>query len=159
MPLQHLDAESQSAMKLANVIAHEFELEYVGTEHILLALLRQNTGLAAKILHACKVNEHNARAAVEELLESAKEDTWVFGRLPGSPHFRNVVALAIDEATQLESPEIRTEHLLLALLREKGSTAQRVLARLGVKLESCREAILRHLGKSHPKQTKKGEGK
>ena len=66
-------------------------------------------------------------------------------RLPGSPHYRNVLAHAIDEATQLEAQQIGSEHLLLALLREKGSTAQRVLSKLGFTLKTCRAQILKQL--------------
>lgn len=87
-----------------------------------------------------------ARAAVEDFVQSAKEDTWVFGRLPGSPNYRRVIELAIEEAAQLESKLIGSEHLLLALLHEKGTTGQRALAKLGVTLKSCRAEILRQLG-------------
>lgn len=143
MSMPHLTPDGEAVVKLANEIAHEFELEFVGTEHILLAILRHNSGVGAKTLGSFKIDEARARTEIDELLKRAKEDTWVFGRLPGTPHFRNVLALAIDEATQLEAQEVASEHLLLGLLREKGSTAQRVLARLGVTLETCRKEILR----------------
>ena len=99
MPMPRLDADADAALKLANEIAHEFELEYVGTEHILLAILRHNGGLGPKILQAFKIDEARARAEIEKLMQRDKDDTWVFGRLPGSPHYKNVMALAIDEAT------------------------------------------------------------
>lgn len=145
MPFQHLNADGKAIVKLANEIAYEFGLEYVGTEHILLAILRHGGGLGPKVLKKFKISEARARTAIEKLQQRDKEDTWVFGRLPGSPHFRNVMALAIDEATQLESQEIGSEHLLLALLREKGSLAQRVLSKSGLTLSGCREEILRQL--------------
>ena len=69
------------------------------------------------------------------------EETWVFGRLPGSPHFKNVVAGAIEAARQLESKEVCTEHLLLALLKEKGSVAYDTLKNLGVKIEDVRSDV------------------
>ncbi len=131
--------------KVAQEIAYEYGLDYVGTEHILLALLRESDGVASTVLKKLKVDEARARRMVDEVLERQMEDTWVFGRLPGSPHYRNVVALAIDEATQLESKQIGTEHLLLGLLREEGSTAQVVLNKLGVSLEKCRAEVLRAL--------------
>ncbi len=145
MPFQHLNADGKAIVKLANGIAYEFDLEYVGTEHILLAILRHGGGLGPKVLKKFKISEARARTAIEKLQQRDKEDTWVFGRLPGSPHFRNVMALAIDEATQLESKEIGSEHLLLALLREKGSLAQRVLSKSGLTLSGCREEIVRQL--------------
>jgi ATP-dependent Clp protease ATP-binding subunit ClpA len=70
------------------------------------------------------------------------EETWVFGRLPGTPHFKNVVATAIDQCQQLEAKEVSTEHLLLALSKEKGSVAQRTLAALGLHFDDLREGIL-----------------
>lgn len=142
----HLDANARDVIQAAQAIAREFQLDYVGTEHILLAILRSSQGLGRKALNAMKVSEPVARREIEKLLEKDMEDTWVFGRLPGSPHFRNVMVLAQDEAAQLESKEIGSEHLLLALLREKGSTAQRALAKCGVTLESCREEVLRQAG-------------
>ncbi|RMF83477.1 MAG: hypothetical protein D6744_04590 [Planctomycetota bacterium] len=131
--------------KLAQEIAAEYGLDFVGTEHILLAILRHDHGVAAKALRRFGVDERRARETLDDIMKSDLEDTWVFGRLPGSPNYRNVVARAIEEATQLESPEIRPEHLLLALLHERGSTAQRVLAAMGVHMENCRAEVLRFL--------------
>jgi ATP-dependent Clp protease ATP-binding subunit ClpC len=133
--------------KVAQEIAYEFELDYVGTEHILLAILRHGQGVGAEVLADLGVTEDKAREVVEQVLKREMEDTWVFGRLPGSPRYRNVLAHAIDEATQLEAKQIGSEHLLLALLREQGSTAQRVLSKLGVTLKSCRAAVLKQLSR------------
>lgn len=129
--------------KVAQEIAYEYELDYVGTEHILLAILRDGEGVGSKVLNHFGITEESAREAVDDMLKRDMEDTWVFGRLPGSPHYRNVLAFAIDEATQLGAAGIGSEHLLLALLREEGSTAQRVLAKLGVTLKKCRDQILK----------------
>jgi ATP-dependent Clp protease ATP-binding subunit ClpC len=140
--LRHLDKDADAVIKLANVIAREFEQEYVGTEHILLALLRHNAGLGAKVLESCGVSEAAVRAKIEELVKRSSEDTWVFGRLPGTPHFRNVMAHAIEEAERLKSNSVGTEHLLLALMREQGSIAQSAMSLLGVSLDKCREKTL-----------------
>jgi len=133
--------------KVAQDIAYEFGLDYVGTEHILLAILRHGEGVGAAVLRSFGISEDQARLEIDELLQRDMEDTWVFGRLPGSPHYRNVLARAIDEATQLEARQIGSEHLLLALLGEEGSTAQRVLARLGVTLRKCRSEIRKQLAR------------
>jgi ATP-dependent Clp protease ATP-binding subunit ClpC len=150
MALPHLDGDAQMIVKLANEIAQELGLEYVGTEHILLGILRHNQGIGAQVLRNLGVDEKRATAEVKRMMRAAKEDTWVFGRLPSSPHHRNVMALAIDEAVQLESREIRSEHLLLALLREKGSAAQRVLSKLSVTLTAVRSEVLRTLSNAKP---------
>ena len=141
MSYPQLDKDAARIVKkVAQEIAYEFELDYVGTEHILLAILRHGQGVGAEVLRKLGLTEELAREKVEEVLQRDMEDTWVFGRLPGSPHYRNVLAHAIDEATQLEAKRIGSEHLLLALLRERGSTAQRVLAKVGVTLNNCRDA-------------------
>ncbi len=146
MSYPRLDSHADTIIKkLAQEIAREFGLDYVGTEHVLLAILRHNEGLGPRVLAKFGVNEAKCRTAVERLLQRDMEDTWVFGRLPGSPHYRNVVALAIDEATQLEAKQIGSEHLLLALLREEGSTAQRVLAEFGLTLKGARAEALKQL--------------
>lgn len=146
MSLPGFDPDADLVIKkISQEIAREFELEYVGTEHVLLALLRHNKGIGAKVLSKAGITEDKARLEVERIIEKDMEDTWVFGRLPGSPHYRNVVALAIDEATQLESKHIGTEHLLLALLREDNSTARRVLSKFGLTLASCRADVLKLL--------------
>ena len=141
MPMRHLDNHGDAIVKLANEIAREYELEFVGTEHILLAILRHGAGLGATILQEFQVDEFKARKTIDEIVRRDKEDTWVFGRLPGSPHFRNVMALAIDEAQQRGATKISSEHLLLALLREKQSTGERALVRLGVTLTAARAAL------------------
>ena len=129
-------------VKLANKIAREYDQEYVGTEHVLLAVLREGTGIGAKVLLSRNVTEGRMREAVDRLIKKSMEETWVFGRLPGTPHFKNVVAIAIEQARQLESKEVCTEHLLLALLRERGSVAYRALKELGIKYADIKTEAL-----------------
>jgi ATP-dependent Clp protease ATP-binding subunit ClpC len=145
MPLKRLDTEARAVVNLANDIAHEFELEYVGTEHILLAILRHDDNVGARVLHKLGLTEEKVKAAIDELFRRAKEDTWVFGRLPGSPHYRNVIERAMEVAEQLESQSIGSAHLLLALYHDKESTAQRTLSGLGISQKKCRDAVLREL--------------
>ncbi len=129
-------------VKLANQIAREYDQEYVGTEHVLLAVLREGTGVGAKVLLARNVTEASMREVVNRLIKKSMEETWVFGRLPGTPHFKNVIATAIEQARQLESKEVCTEHLLLALLRERGSVAYRALKSLGINYEDIKNEAL-----------------
>lgn len=142
MRLQHLDGDAEAIMKTAQSIAREHDQEYVGTEHVLLAILRSPGTRAARVLLKLGVDEARGRAAVAELIQKSKEDTWVLGRLPGTPHFKNVVALAIEEATQLKSKSVGTEHLLLALIREQGCVADRALHKLGVRLKRVRDEVV-----------------
>lgn len=142
MSMPHLNEDATAIKNLAQLVASEQGLEYVGTEHLLLAILRHDEGVGARVLKAFKVDEHELAGKLESLVRHDLEDTWVFGRLPGSPHYRNVIQHAIDEATQLESDSIGSEHILLALLREEGSTAQRLLSIYGVDLAKARKKTL-----------------
>ncbi len=145
MPLRRLAADARAVVDLANEIAHEFELEYVGTEHVLLAILRHHDNVGARALESLGIDEDHVRTTLDELFQRAKEDTWVFGRLPGSPHYRNVIERAMDIAEQLESKSITCAHLLLALFHDQQSAARHILAGQGVNLKKCRDAVLREL--------------
>lgn len=139
--LRHLDQDARAVINLANRIAHEGGLEYVGTEHILLALLRHGRGGAFEVLRKCDVDEFKAQEAIDRFVESSKQDTWVLGRLPGSPNYRRVIEEAIEEAGHAGAKQIRTEHLLLGLLREEGTTAQLALTHMGATMPRCRKAV------------------
>jgi ATP-dependent Clp protease ATP-binding subunit ClpA len=138
---EHLSPRVEKVIKLANRIAHEYGQEYVGTEHILLAIVEEGTGKGMRVLTTHGLDEMKVKAEVDRLIEKSMEDTWVFGRLPGTPHFRNVVARGIEEARDLGSNEVCTEHLLLGLLREKGSVAYNALINLGLNLAEVRKEI------------------
>ena len=132
-------------IRLSQEIAREYEQDYVGTEHLLLAILSDGTGVGSAILKNHSVTMAKAKRVVDELIRSRMEDTWVFGRLPGTPHFRNVMASAIEEARQLESKVVCSEHLLIALAREKGSVAQVSLSELGISAGTIRAEITKRL--------------
>lgn len=138
---EQLSSEVNRIIKQANVIAREYELEYVGTEHVLLAIAEGDHDSGSRLLRRHGLTKERIRAEVDKLVKASMEDTWVFGRLPGTPHYRNVVALAIEEARKLGSKEVCAEHLLLALLAEKGCVAQKALSILGLTQSSIREEI------------------
>lgn len=129
-------------IQLANLLAREYEQEYVGTEHVLMAIQREGTGIGAKILAKRGITAEELRAEIEKLVKTQLEETWVFGRLPGTPHFKNVVATAIDQCQQLGATEVCTEHLLLALIKERGSVSQKALTALGLSFETARADVL-----------------
>jgi len=129
-------------IKIANLIAREYDQEYVGTEHVLLAIQREGTGVGATVLSRHDIDEHNLRDEIDSLIKKQMEETWVFGRLPGTPHFKNVIATAIRECQELQSKRVCTEHLLLALAKEKGSVAYKALKALGLTHEQARKDII-----------------
>ncbi len=129
-------------IKIANRIAREYELEYVGTEHVLLAIQREGTGIGATVLAKRGITADKLRDEVDKLVKKQLEETWVFGRLPGTPHFKNVVAIAIRQCQELEAKEVCTEHLLLALVKERGSVAYNALKNLGLSYNGVRSDVL-----------------
>src|SRR3990170_3579918 len=94
----HLSKRAEKVVKLASRLAREYGQDFVGTEQILLAIVREGTGRAAAILGARGLDEEKVRAEVDRLIQRSLADSWVMGRLPGTPHFRNVIARAVEEA-------------------------------------------------------------
>ena len=129
-------------IRIANQIAREYDREYVGTEHVLMAIQREGTGVGAAVLAKRGVTADNLRDEVDKLVKKQLEETWVFGRLPGTPHFKNVMAIAIDQSQKINAKEVCTEHLLLALLKERGSVAGKALKNLGISYDDARRDIL-----------------
>jgi len=138
---EQLSKRVDQVIKLAHQVARGYEQEYVGTEHLLLAISEEGTGIGARVLQAHGATYDKLKKQVDKLIQASLEDTWVFGRLPGSPHFRNVIALAIEEARKLNNKEVCAEHLLLALLLEKGCVAQKALKELGLTVKQVRAEI------------------
>lgn len=129
-------------IKIANRIAREYDLEYVGTEHVLLAIEREGTGIGATVLAKRGITADKLRDEVDKLVKKQLEETWVFGRLPGTPHFKNVVAVAIRQCQELEDKEVCTQHLLLALLKERGCVAYKALKNLGLSSDVVQADVL-----------------
>lgn len=144
--LERFDKFAEKAVRLANQIARQYEQEYVGTEHVLLAVV-QAEGLGSFVLKDRGIQYDLVKARIDAVMQKAMEETWVFGRLPGTPHFKNVVARAIEEARGLGASHVGTEHLLLGLLREPGCLAHKVLDEMGVTADNVRDQI-RQLSKS-----------
>jgi ATP-dependent Clp protease ATP-binding subunit ClpC len=134
-PVEHV-------IKAARALAREADQEYLGTEHVLLAIRMEDDGVAARLLDRFRVDEHRLRAEIARLAIKSMEETWVFGRLPGSPHLKNVIATAVDLAKQMGSDEVAAQHLLLAMLKEKGSIAYQAIKKLGMTYDAAQDAAL-----------------
>ena len=142
---EKLTPRMDAVIKMSQQIARDYEQDYVGTEHLLLAILQEGTGVGAAILKDLGIDLRTTKKAIDKLIMARLEDTWVFGRLPGSPHFRNVMASAIEEARQLESKIVCTEHLLVALAKEDGCVAQAALHEFGARVGAIRTEIAKRL--------------
>ncbi|MCY3023373.1 MAG: anthranilate phosphoribosyltransferase [Planctomycetota bacterium] len=119
--------------------------DYIGTEHILLGLVREGSGVAANVLENLDVDLEIVRLKVEKLVKPAP-DVVTTGQLPFTPRAKKVLEFAIDEARGLGHNYLGTEHLLLGLLREKEGLAAHVLLNLGLNLDGVRQEVMEFLG-------------
>lgn len=143
MTTKHLSGEVGTIVNLAKEFARLYGQNYVGTEHLLLGLIGEGEGLGARVLAELSVDADSAKAQIDILLKNRLQETWVMGRLPGTPNFRDVLAHATEQAKGTNNWQIRSEHLLLALLNEKNSTGFKALAALGVTLDAVRRTMAR----------------
>ncbi len=136
---------ARKVMQLANQEAQRFNHEYIGTEHILLGLVKEGSGVAANVLKNLEVDLRKIRLEVEKIVQSGP-DMVTMGKLPQTPRAKKVIEYAMEEARNLNHNYVGTEHLLLGLIREQEGVAAQVLMNLGLKLEDVREEVLNLLG-------------
>ena len=136
---------ARKVMQLANQEAQRFNHEYIGTEHILLGLVKEGSGVAANVLKNLDVDLRKIRLEVEKLVQSGPEMVTM-GKLPQTPRTKKVIEYSMEEARNLNHNYVGTEHVLLGLLREQDGVAAQVLMNLGLKLEEVREEVLNLLG-------------
>ncbi len=123
--------------------AQRFQHNYIGTEHLLLGLVREEEGVAAKVLHQLGVELQAVRDAVEFII--GRGDRIVLGEIGLTPRAKKVIELAIDEARRMNHHYIGTEHLLLGLIREGEGIAAGVLESMGVTWEKARTQTIQLL--------------
>ncbi len=136
---------ARKVMALANQEAQRFNHEYVGTEHILLGLVKEGQGVAASALQNLNVDLRKIRLEVEKIVKSGPAMVTM-GKLPQTPRAKKVIEYAIEEARNFGHGYVGTEHLLLGLLREREGVAAQVLMNLGLRLEDVRAEVLNILG-------------
>ncbi len=144
-----LEKFTDRARKVINLARQEAERlghEFIGTEHILLGLVKEGSGVAANVLENLGVDLEKIRIEVEKYVSSPGETISASSSLPFTPKAKKVLELAMEEARNLEHNYIGTEHLLLGVLREQDGMAAQVLLNLGVKLEDVRAELMELLG-------------
>lgn len=139
---------------LAQEEARRLGHNFVGTEQVLLGLIGEGTGVAAKTLKSMGVTLKDARAEVEKII--GRGSGFVAVEIPFTPRAKRVLELSWDEARQLGHNYIGTEHLLLGLIREGEGVAARVLENLGVDLNKIRANVVKMLGESKPQSVSSG---
>jgi ATP-dependent Clp protease ATP-binding subunit ClpC len=136
---------ARRVLQLAQEEAKRLGHDYLGTEHILLALVREGEGVAAEVLNNLGVSLESIRIEVEKQVP-AGTDMLTIGDVPFTPHSKKVLELAVEEARALHHNYIGTEHLLLGLIREGESVGAKVLTALGVNLDQVRDGVIKLLG-------------
>jgi len=137
---------ARKVLSLAQEEAQRFQHNYIGTEHLLLGLVREGEGVAAKVLSNLGVELNKVREAVEAII--GRGDRIVLGEIGLTPRAKKVIELAVDEARRLNHHYIGTEHILLGLVREGEGIGARVLESLGVNLEKVRTQSIQVLSQS-----------
>ncbi len=138
---QKFDNRAQRVLTLAQEEAQRFDHNYIGTEHLLLGLIREGDGVAAQVLLSLGVELPKVRKAVEFII--GRGDRPVRGEVGLTPRAKRVIELAIDEARRLGHDYVGSEHILLGLVREGEGIAAGVLQSLGVGLDAVRHEVLR----------------
>jgi ATP-dependent Clp protease ATP-binding subunit ClpC len=136
---------ARKVLSLAQEEAQRLRHNYIGTEHLLLGLVREGDGVAAKVLIELGVDLEKVRKAVEATLD--RGDHIVLGEIGLTPHAKKVIELAVDEAHLLNHHYIGTEHLLLGLLREAEDRGSRILESFDLNRQEVRAKIIEILNK------------
>jgi ATP-dependent Clp protease ATP-binding subunit ClpC len=136
---------TRKVMHLANDEAKRFNHEFIGTEHILLGLVKDGSGVAANVLKNLDIDLRKVRQEVEKIVQPGPDRVSI-GKLPQTPRAKKVIEYSIEEARNLNHNYVGTEHLLLGLLREQEGVGAQILINLGLNLEDMREEVLNLLG-------------
>jgi ATP-dependent Clp protease ATP-binding subunit ClpA len=134
---------ARKVLRLAQEEAQRFQHNYIGTEHLLLGLVREGEGVAAKVLSNLGVELNRVRSAVESII--GRGDRVVLGEIGLTPRAKKVIELAVDEARRLNHDFIGTEHLLLGLIREGEGIGAGVLESFGLSLQQVRAQTIQVL--------------
>src|SRR5262245_41137613 len=150
---------ARQVMKVATQEATRCNHEYIGTEHVLLGLVKECSGVAANLLKNLDIALRKIRLEVEKIVQHGPGgEQVVMGRLPHTPRAKKVIDYSVEEARNLNHNYVGTEHLLLGLLREQEGVAAQVLMNLGLKLEDVREEVLNLLGHNMPNESEPERG-
>lgn len=144
---------AQRVVVLAQVEARELNHHHFGTEDLLLGLIREGEGIAARALESMDVSLDAVRGQVQEIVENGPQKTQ--GHLPFTPHAKAALELALDAAQELGHDYIDTEHLLLGLIRTGEGVAIEVLIKLGTAPSALRQRIIQLLSGYHDEESDK----
>src|SRR5256885_4193741 len=142
--MNNFTPRAQQVLALARKEADRFHHNFVGTEHLLLGLIKLGQGVAVSVLQKSGLDLEKVRLQVEQHVGTGP-DNKIIGNIPYTPRAKRALALAAQEARLLSHRFVGTEHILLGLLKEGDGVAGRVLKSLEVDIENCRHEILKEL--------------
>jgi ATP-dependent Clp protease ATP-binding subunit ClpC len=145
-------------LAMAREEAARMHHEYVGTEHLLLALIREGEGVGSAVLENLGVNAHAVRDSVEGVVKKGRGSTPTGPDLPYTSRAKKVLELAMSEARLLGHNYVGSEHLLLGLVGEEKGIAAQVLMDAGLRLETAREELVRILANDTPSSSSASQG-
>src|SRR6188472_1014325 len=142
--MNNFTPRAQQVLALARKEADRFNHNFVGTEHLLLGLIKLGQGVAVNVLQKIGLDLETVRMEVEKLVGTGPDQKMI-GNIPYTPRVKKVLSLAAKEAKALNHTYVGTEHILLGLLREGDGVAARVLKNMDVDIEQTRQEILKEL--------------
>ena len=148
-PFDRFNDRAKRVLALAQDEAIRFKHNYIGVEHLLLGLVREGEGVAARVLDSLGIDLSKMRSSVEVMIGRGKETTSP-SEITLSPRTKKVIELAVDESRKLGHSDVGTEHLLLGIVREGQSVGAGVLESMGVNLEQVRHQAIAVLGQHRP---------
>src|SRR2546428_10580210 len=155
--MNNFTPRAQQVLALARKEADRFNHNFVGTEHILLGLIKLGQGVAVNVLQKLGLDLETVRLAVEKEVGTGPDQKMI-GNIPYTPRVKKVLALAQKEAKALNHTYAGTEHILLGLLREGDGVAARVLKNLDVDIEQTRQEVLKELDPNFTSAEESGAG-
>lgn len=141
---------ARTVLTLSQEEAQRLQHNYIGTEHLLLGLVREGNGIAAKVLISMGASPTGIRKRIEHIIGKGKNVRFSHGQLPLTPRAKKVIELAVDEARHLNHQYVGTEHLLLGMLRESDGIGAGVLEDMGIDLQKARREVMLALNKPFP---------
>ena len=148
-PFDRFNDRAKRVLALSQDEAIRLNHNYIGVEHLLLGLIREGEGVAARVLDSLRVDLSKMRSSVEVMIGRGKETTSP-SEITLSPRTKKVIELAVDESRKLGHSHVGTEHLLLGIVREGQSVGAGVLESMGVNLEQVRHQVIAVLGQHRP---------
>jgi len=148
-PFDRFNDRAKRVLALAQDEAIRFNHNYIGVEHLLLGLVREGEGVAARVLDSLGIDLSRARSSVEVMIGRGKETTSP-SEITLSPRTKKVIELAVDESRKLGHSHVGTEHLLLGIVREGESVGAGLLQSMGVSLEQVRHQVIAVMGQHRP---------